>query len=159
MRGPQSSGLTLGKRDLLWKAFMNGAPHHSIGRPMKAGKEEVMGLLAAVEMWGQRDHDVEWKMWEAWLEEIWTAVSHVPSITRDIRMPGRSNVAPILKIGWDSKQVELTPDQVQQAMSDGEPRIEVFTHETGLEFMPYMMDPGEAEVVAKRFHDVLQSGK
>jgi len=159
LRGPQASGLTLGKRDLLWKAFMNGAPHHSIGRPMKAGKEEVMGLLAAVEKWSQRDHDAEWKMWESWLEEIWGTVSHVPSITRDIQMPGRSNVAPILKIGWDSKQVELTPEQAQQAMSMGEPRIEVFTHETGLEFMPYMMDPGEAEVVAKRFHDVLQSGK
>ncbi len=159
LRGPQAAGLVLGNRDLLWAAFMNGAPHHSIGRPMKAGKEEVMGLLAAVEMWGKRDHDAEWKMWESWLDEIWSAVSHVPSITKDVQMPGRSNVAPILKVGWNAKQVELTPEQAQQSLSDGEPRIETFTHENGIEFMPYMMEQGEAEIVAKRFHEVLQSGK
>ena len=159
LRGPQSSGLVLGGRDLLWAAFLNGAPHHSIGRPMKAGKEEVMGLLAAVEMWDQRDHKTEWKMWEGWLNEIWNAVSHVPSITKEIQMPGRSNVSPILKVGWDAKHVELTPEEARQALSDGEPRIEVFAHDTGVEFMPYMMDPGEAAVVAQRLHEVLQSGK
>ena len=159
LRGPQSSGLVLGRRDLLWAAFMNGAPHHSIGRPMKAGKEEVMGLLAAVEKWVQRDHDAEWKMWESWLDQIWKAVEHVPSITREVQMPGRSNVAPILKVGWDATTVELTPEQVQQALSDGEPRIEVFTHEAGVEFMPYMMEEGEAPLVAGRLAEVLQSGR
>lgn len=159
LRGPQAAGLVLGKRDLLWAAFLNGAPHHSIGRPMKVGKEEIMGLLAAVEMWVERDHDAEWKMWESWLEEIWCAVRHVPSITRVIQMPGRSNVSPILKVGWDASHVELTPEQARQALSDGEPRIEVFTHDTGVEFMPYMMEEGEAVVVANRLHEVLQSGK
>ncbi len=157
LRGPQAAGLVLGKRDLLWTAFLHGAPHHSIGRPMKAGKEEVMGLLAAVEMWVKRDHDAEWKMWEGWLDEIWEAVQVVPTVTREIQTPGRSNVAPILKVGWDAKHVELTPNQAQHALSDGEPRIEVFTHETGVEFMPYMMEPGEASVVAKRMFEVLQS--
>jgi L-seryl-tRNA(Ser) seleniumtransferase len=159
LRGPQSSGLVLGRRDLLWTAFMHGAPHHGIGRPMKAGKEEVMGLLAAVEKWVERDHDAEWKMWEGWLDEIWNAVSHVPSVTREIQMPGRSNVAPILKIGWDASRVELDPEQARQALSDGDPRIEVFTHETGVEFMAYMMEESEATLVAKRLHEVLQSGK
>jgi len=159
LRGPQAAGLVLGSRDLLWKAFLHGAPHHAIGRPMKAGKEEVMGLLAAVEMWGKRDHDAEWKMWESWLDEIWDAVSHVPSITKEIQMPGRSNVSPIMKIGWDATHVELTPEQARHALSDGEPRIEVFTHETGVEFMPYMMSEGEAPLVARRLHEVLQAGR
>ena len=49
LRGPQASGLILGRKDLLQAAFLHGAPHHSLGRPMKVGKEEIMGLLAAVE--------------------------------------------------------------------------------------------------------------
>ncbi|MBT5876179.1 MAG: aminotransferase class V-fold PLP-dependent enzyme, partial [Candidatus Latescibacteria bacterium] len=69
LRGPQAAGLVLGRKDLLWDAYMNGAPHHSIGRPMKAGKEEIMGLLAAVEQWSKRDHAAEWSTWESWLAE------------------------------------------------------------------------------------------
>lgn len=159
LRGPQSSGLVLGKRELLWTAFQHGAPHHSIGRPMKAGKEEVMGLLAAVERWVERNHEAEWSEWELRLETIWEAVAHVPSMTREIRQPGRSNVAPVLQIGWDAKTVELTPDEAQAALSDGEPRIEAFTHETGLQFMPYMMEPGEATVVADRLRQIIETGK
>ncbi|MCH2663629.1 aminotransferase class V-fold PLP-dependent enzyme [bacterium] len=159
LRGPQASGLVLGRRDLLWSAFLHGAPHHSIGRPMKAGKEEVMGLLAAVEMWVNRDHDAEWAEWESWLDEIWKAVDHIPTITREVQMPGRSNVAPILRVGWDETRLELKPEQAKRALSNGEPRIEVFAHETGVEFMPYMMEPGEAPLVARRLHEVLQSGK
>ncbi|MDE2810159.1 MAG: aminotransferase class V-fold PLP-dependent enzyme, partial [Gemmatimonadota bacterium] len=56
LRGPQASGLVLGRKELLQAAFLNGAPHHALGRPMKAGKEEIMGLLAAVEQWVVRDH-------------------------------------------------------------------------------------------------------
>jgi L-seryl-tRNA(Ser) seleniumtransferase len=159
LRGPQSSGLVLGKRDLLWTAFQHGAPHHSIGRPMKASKEEVMGLLAAVEQWVERDHEAEWSEWESRLETIWQAVAYLPTMTREIRQPGRSNVAPRLQIGWDAKIVELTPDEAQTALSGGEPRIEVFTHETGLEFMPYMMEPGEETVVADRLRVVIETGK
>lgn len=158
LRGPQSSGLILGRRELLWAAFLHGAPHHSIGRPMKAGKEEVMGLLAAVEMWVRRDHEAEWKTWLSWLDEIWNAVSHLPTMTRSIREPGRSNVAPILQVGWDAKTVELLPDEVRTALSYGEPRIEVFTHEKGVEFMSYMMEPGEAPIVAQRLREVLEHG-
>ena len=56
LRGPQASGLVLGRKELLQAAFLNGAPHHALGRPMKAGKEEIMGLLAGVEQWVVRDH-------------------------------------------------------------------------------------------------------
>ena len=67
LRGPQASGLVLGRKPLLETAFLHGAPHHSLGRPMKVGKEEIMGLLAAVEQWVERDHPAEWQEWESWL--------------------------------------------------------------------------------------------
>ena len=155
LRGPQSSGLLIGRRDLLWKAFLNGSPHHGLGRPQKASREEIMGLLAAVEMWVQRDHEAEWKTWEQWLDAIWQTVEHIPTITRDVRLPGRSNVAPILQIGWDADTVGLSPNEARQELNDGEPRIEVATHATGVEFMPFMMEEGEAAIVAERLLQIL----
>lgn len=75
MRGPQTAGMTLGKKSLLQAAYLNGAPHHTLGRPVKAGKEEIMGLVAAVEQWVLvRDHAAEWAEWERRLDVIESAV-------------------------------------------------------------------------------------
>ena len=156
LRGPQSSGLVLGRKDILQAAFANGAPHHSLGRAMKAGKEEVMGLLAAVEKWVQRDHDAEWAEWEQWLQVIGRAVADLPSVTTRVRDPGRSNVAPILEVHWDQTVLPVAPEEVQQQLSDGDPRIELFTHENGVEVMPYMMEQGEDVIVARRLREVLK---
>jgi L-seryl-tRNA(Ser) seleniumtransferase len=56
LRGPQAAGLLLGPKDLLHAAWLNSAPHHAFGRSMKAGKEEIIGMLAALEGWFRRDH-------------------------------------------------------------------------------------------------------
>jgi L-seryl-tRNA(Ser) seleniumtransferase len=159
LRGPQSSGLVLGRKDLLQAAFMNGAPHHALARPMKAGKEEIMGLLAAVDQWVQRDHDSEWKDWEHRLSVIADAALEYPTVTIDIRQPGRSNVAPVLMINWDSSTLGIDAEETCKRLSEGEPRIEVFTREDGIEIMPYMMEDGEDEVVAKRLSEVFRSAK
>lgn len=159
LRGPQSSGLVLGRKDLLQAAFMNGAPHHALARPMKAGKEEIMSLLAAVEQWVRRDHDSEWKEWEHRLDVIADAALEFPSVTTDVRQPGRSNVAPVLMINWDSSTLGIDSEEAYKRLSEGEPRIEVFTQENGIEIMPYMMEDGEDEVVAKRLSEVFRSAK
>ena len=157
LRGPQASGLVLGRRDLLWTAFMNGAPHHSIARPMKAGKEEIMGLLAAVEQWVARDHDAEWKAWEGYLQTVIDAVGPLPSIRTTIRKPDRSNVAPVLHIDWDTSEIDIEPDEVVTELSDGEPRIEIGGGGGGgLSIMPYMMEPGEDALVAARLREILE---
>lgn len=155
LRGPQASGLVLGRRDLLWAAFMNGAPHHSIARPMKAGKEEIMGLLAAVEQWGVRDHEAEWKAWEGYLQTVIDAVAPLPSIRTTIRQPGRSNVAPVLHIDWAASEIGIDPDEVVQRLSEGEPRVEMGGG-GGLSVMPYMMEPGEDVLVAARLREILE---
>ena len=147
---------SLGVRPLK-AAFANGAPHHALGRPMKAGKEEIMGLLAAVEQWMKRDHKAEWKAWERWLQTISGAVSPIPSVETTVRQPGRSNVAPILVVGWDLERVRIGPDEVKRQLSEGHPRIEVFSREQGVEVMPYMMHEGEAEPVARRLKEVLEA--
>ena len=156
LRGPQASGLVLGRRDLLWAAFMNGAPHHSIARPMKAGKEEIMGLLAAVERWVKRDHEAEWKEWEGYLRTVTDAIASLPSIRTAIRQPGRSNVAPILHINWDASAIGMDPNEVARQLSEGEPRIEMGGGGDGLSIMPYMMEPGEDALVAARLREILE---
>ena len=155
LRGPQAAGMVLGNnKELLQAAFLNGAPHHALGRPMKAGKEEVMGMLAAVEQWVKRDHEAEWKEWERRLATITDAVSGVKSLETSVRTPGRSNVSPHLSITWDSEAVGMTAQEVQQALSSGEPRIVVPAHGDGFSVNPYMMEDGEDEIVAKRLKEV-----
>ena len=158
LRGPQAAGLVLGRRDLLWAAFINGAPHHSIGRPMKAGKEEIMGLLAAVEQWVKRDHEADWKQWEGYLQIIIDAISMLPAVQTTMRQPGRSNVAPVLEITWDQTAINISPRDVARHLSECDPRIELNCGDRGLSIMSYMMEPGDDAVVAKRLCEVLGEG-
>ncbi len=157
LRGPQASGLVLGRKDLLQAAFLNGAPHHALGRPMKAGKEEIMGLLAAVEQWVVRDHAAEWREWERRLEVIADAVKKFPSVVTQVNQPGRSNVAPNLAVRWNRAQLALSGHELAHQLSAGKPRIEVPAHENGFGINPYMMEPGEEEVVARRVGVVLSA--
>ena len=159
LRGPQASGLVLGRKDLLQAAFLNGAPHHALARPMKAGKEEIMGLLAAVEQWVKRDHKAEWKEWERRLEVITEAVQDFDSVTTSIRQSTRSNVAPVLEINWDVETVGISGTAVASQLSAGEPRIELNGNANGISIMPYMMEEGEDEIVAARLGEVLNSSQ
>jgi L-seryl-tRNA(Ser) seleniumtransferase len=157
LRGPQASGLVLGRKQLLQAAFANGSPHGSIGRPMKVGKEEIMGLLAAVEQWVVRDHQAEWREWERRLQVIADAVTRFDSVSTPIRLPGRSNVTPHMSILWDADQVGVSPQEARRQLSIGEPRIEVSGGEDSISINPYMMEEGEETVVAHRLTEVLGS--
>jgi seryl-tRNA(Sec) selenium transferase len=155
LRGPQSSGLVLGEKTLLQAAFLNGAPHHALARPMKASKEEVMGLLAAVEMWVRRDHDAEWKEWERRLEFVSDAVKDLESVTLEVSQPGRSTMAPVLRIHWDAAALGVDGAGVAGELSQGEPRIEVFHGDSSISVNPYMMEEGEEQIVAPRLRQIL----
>jgi len=157
LRGPQASGLVLGREDLLKAAFLNGCPHGSIGRPMKVGKEEIMGLLAAVEQWVVRDHKAEWKEWERRLSVITEAMNAFDTVEANTRQPGRSNVAPHLSITWDAEQLGVSGSQLRQQLEEGEPRIEMPVGDGSLTVNPYMMEEGEAESVAKRLGEIFAS--
>ncbi len=157
LRGPQSSGLVLGEKQLLQAAFLNGAPHHALARPMKASKEEVMALLAAVEMWIRRDHKAEWQEWERRLQVIQDKLVDIDTMTFARRDPGRSNVAPILSIDWDRAKLGRSGAEVAAALSAGDPRIELFHHDTGVTVNPYMMEDGDESIIAPALHRVLTS--
>ncbi|WP_321470034.1 aminotransferase class V-fold PLP-dependent enzyme [uncultured Paludibaculum sp.] len=164
MRGPQAAGLLLGPKDLLQAAWLNSAPHHAFGRSLKVGKEEIMGMMAALEAWVRRDHDAEWKQWEGWLAEIQQAACRVDGVTAQILQPeDLSNHAPRLRLSWDADKVGITGQEVAKALDSGEPRI-ILAGSTGerparmassVTVMPYMMNPGDASIVAKALHAAL----
>jgi L-seryl-tRNA(Ser) seleniumtransferase len=164
IRGPQAAGLLLGEKNLLEAAWANSAPHHAFGRSLKVGKEEIMGMLTAVEMWKKRDHDAEWKQWQSWLDEIASSVKRINGVTTTVEQPeGLSNRSPRLVIKWDGAQLGITGQEVAKTLLDSEPRI-VLGSGTGsrpdrmastVSITPYMMMPGNAKIVAERLYAVM----
>ncbi len=167
MRGPQAAGILLGPKDLCQAAYWNAAPHHNWGRALKVGKEEAMGMLAAVRVWYKRDHDAEQRQWLAWNNEIATALKGVPSLTTKMEMPGAdlSNRAPLLHLNWDAAKTGITGSELVAQLDSSTPRILVMGGDgkrpdkmaSSITIMPYMMQPGDAGVVAKALSQALRS--
>ena len=163
LRGPQCAGMLLGKKELLQAAWINSAPHHAFGRSLKVGKEEIIGMLTAVEMWTKRDHKAEWAEWESWLDHISKAVTKVDGVTTRVTQPqGLSNNAPQLHIEWDTAKVGISGEDLERIMLAGPPRI-VLGGASGrgkegrstAAIMPYMMSAGDEKPVASRMHALL----
>jgi len=165
MRGPQAAGLLLGDKTWLRAAWINSAPHHAFGRSLKVGKEEIMGMLAAVEMWVKRDHKAEWAQWESWLNTIGNSVKRVDGVTFKIDQPSAdlSNRTPELVVQWDGAKLGITGSEMMKHLLDTEPRINL-SRGTGMRggnmassigVVPYQMMPGEEKIVADRLYAVL----
>ena len=156
LRGPQCAGLLLGKKELLQAAWINSAPHHAFGRSLKVGKEEIMGMLAAVEAWVTRDHDAEWKQWEGWLATIREQATKVATVRTEVLQPrGPSNYAPELRISWDAAKVGIGGMEAAAALQEGSPRVVITGGQNSLTVMPYMMMPGDDAIAARRIREVL----
>jgi L-seryl-tRNA(Ser) seleniumtransferase len=153
IRGPQAAGLLFGQKSFLQAAWINSAPHHAFGRSLKVGKEEIMGMLAAVEMWVKRDHKAEWAMWEGWLNHISDSVKRVDGVTTEVRQPSAdlSNRTPELIVRF--QKPGLTGQQLFQTLYETEPRVNLAR--SGADFVavvPYQMQPGDEKVVADRLY-------
>jgi uncharacterized pyridoxal phosphate-dependent enzyme len=166
LRGPQTAGLLLGRKDLVKAAWVHSAPHHGFARGHKVGKEEAIGMLAAVEQWVKREHDAEWARWTSWLEHIADRVASIAGVETEIVQPeGLSNKTPSLRILWDTRRLDLAGDAVARTLFSTEPRISLFPvwsspdHRSGVSITPYMMSPGDERVVADRLHAVLSAAK
>lgn len=164
LRGPQCAGLALGDKNLLQAAWANSAPHHAFGRSLKVGKEEIMGMLAAVEAWTRRDRKAEWALWQSWNDTIRTRVTKIAGVSTRIEMPDSlSNNAPTLVIEWDAARLGITGEEVAGHLYDTEPRIILGDsrgsrpHEmaSAVSVMPYMMMPGDDKIAAERLFAVL----
>ncbi|HJS74769.1 MAG TPA: aminotransferase class V-fold PLP-dependent enzyme, partial [Vicinamibacteria bacterium] len=124
LRGPQSSGLLLGRKDLIQAAFLNGSPHSdTIGRLAKVGKEEIVGLTRALELYLARDHEADWKDWEARVAHIVSKFEGIDGVRAERFVPEIANEVPHAAITWDPKRFGLTRETFAKALRDGEPRI------------------------------------
>ncbi len=158
--GPQCAGLVLGRKDLLISAWQASAPHHGPGRDDKIGKEEIMGMLAAVEAWVTRDHEQEWQNWLAILADIARHVTTIAGVTTDVAEPtSLTNRAPSLSIRWDPEALHITGEEVAEDFARKSPRIAVGSSDddnsASIRITPSQMQPGNAQVVAERIHTIL----
>ena len=159
LRGPQSAGLLLGRKERIAAARANTSPNgDTMSRGMKVNKEEIIGMLAAGELYLKKDHEAEWKDWERRVQTIVASVRDLPSIQTETFVPEIANKVPHLKIWWDPSKLKLTPPEVQTRMREGRPSIEVnpMTTEKELVIGVWMLEPGEAEIVGKRLRAVLK---
>jgi L-seryl-tRNA(Ser) seleniumtransferase len=157
IRGPQSAGLLLGRKDLIAAARANASPNGSaLGRGMKVNKEEMVGMLVAIETYLNKDHDKESRDFEQRAEIIRKAVTSVPGVTAEVYVPEVANHVPHVRISWDAEARKLSARDVVTALQEGEPSIRVRGGRRGLEVGVWMMKPGEDKIVAARLRRVLE---
>jgi L-seryl-tRNA(Ser) seleniumtransferase len=124
--GPQCAGVLLGRKDLIEAALYNSSPWEgAICRPMKVGKEEMMGMLGAIEYWAHADMDAVNKEWQSRVERIKTLVDTVSGVATNITVPTDGNSYPTLSVSWDEKTMGLTLAECEEQLRAGEPRIDV----------------------------------
>ncbi len=168
IRGPQNAGLLLGRKRLTDLAAANGNPNSdAVGRGMKVAKEQIVGMVAAVDWFLEQNDEADQAEYARRLDIILRAVRNVPTMKVDIFTPEFANHAPHALLTYDPKAVGLTPRQVQEKLRALRPRIELngatgsnlrFGHqanENTLVVSTWMMQPGDAEIVGRYLHDVL----
>lgn len=124
LRGPQSAGVLLGRKDLIKAAWSNSAPHHAYGRAMKVSKEEIVGMVTALESFTtSRDLSSEYKVWESWYKQVSDEITKIDGVrTRQIGPAGASPF-PVMEVSWDASKVGILGEEVHHKLLNGTPRI------------------------------------
>jgi L-seryl-tRNA(Ser) seleniumtransferase len=183
LRGPQCSGILLGRKDLIDAALAQCSPWEgAVCRAMKVGKEEIVGVLTAVEAWSKLDLAALNKEWSRRVERIAALVNTVPGVTTAIAIPEGGNSYPTLTVSWDADAFGFTVADCDRELRAGEPRIEVLTssnpsmvpaaHEglqagrkpierqaDRLQIISMTMKDGEELIVGRRLRDILTSAR
>jgi uncharacterized pyridoxal phosphate-dependent enzyme len=155
IRGPQSAGLLLGRKDLVAAARANASPNgNSIGRGMKVNKEEMVGMLAAIERFVKLDHAALDREYQRRAEVILKSLTGIKGVTASITVPEVANHVPHVKVVLDTAVIGLTGQEISKQLRDGTPSIGVRPGDELLVGV-WMMQPGEDTIVARRLKDVL----
>jgi uncharacterized pyridoxal phosphate-dependent enzyme len=183
LQGPQCSGVLLGRKDLIEAALRNSAPWEgAVCRPMKVGKEEVIGCLTAVETWLKIDPKKLYSEWNARVDRIAKLVETVPGVKTETYVPDDGNRYPTLKISWDQQAWGFTITDCVQKLREGDPVIEVLgadnpslvqaVHEgiqkpnrkerkevDHIELVSMTIKPGEEMIVGQRLRTILGAAR
>lgn len=159
LRGPYSAGLLLGRPDLVRAARLNGSPHHrSFGRSMKVSAEEYLGMMVAVEKSFSIDEEAEYRRQLELIRSVGRQLEELPGVTVTVEAPDYEAREPYIAVHWDAARYPIEPAAVKQALRDGDPCVEIralFLSGGRIEMTAVMLKPGEDEIVASRFRDVL----
>src|SRR5262252_6679023 len=164
MRGPQCAGLLLGRKDLVAYALLNNSPHEdTIGRSQKVGKEEIIGMIKALELYLKEDHDALAREWQRRLEVISAKITGLPSVTTSYFVPDIANHVPHMEIRWDPARIKLAPREANAALRSSKPSIVLSTSEkhggeyAGLAMCSFMLQPGEENIIADKLYELLKA--
>ena len=158
IRGPQSAGLLLGKRKFIEAARLHTPPRGTtIGRGMKVNKEEVLGMMVALEMYLEKDHKKEWELWENQIKLISDSALSVKGVNTEIHVPPHANHVPSLRIKWDENVVKISPEEARKKLMEGHPAISTVGNNEMIGITTWMMVPGQERIVAQRVKEVLEN--
>jgi seryl-tRNA(Sec) selenium transferase len=177
LRGPQCSGLLLGRKDLIEAALLNSSPREgAVCRPMKVGKEEVIGCLTALETWLNLDEKKLYAEWNGRIDRIRKLVETVPGVKTETYVPDDGNRYPTLKVSWDQQAWRFTiADCVEQlraeepvievlgldnpslvkAVREGNPNHKEHKGPDHIELISMTIKPGEEMIVGQRLRAIL----
>jgi L-seryl-tRNA(Ser) seleniumtransferase len=159
LRGPQSTGLLVGRKDLIVAARLNNSPNgDTLCRTNKVNKEEIIGLLVAIESYLMEDHAAVWKDWESRARCIVDALKPFADVRTEVTVPEIANAVPHVHVHWDEKARRLSVAEMVRKLREGTPSIEVAPGSTRqLTIGVWMMEAGEAEIVSERIRSILSA--
>jgi len=158
LRGPQSAGILMGKKEIIAAARLSSSPHSAtIGRGMKVNKEEMLGMYVALDRYIKQDHEKEWKDWEDRVARIAKAAESVKGVTTKTYVPPIADHTPTLDIMWDTDKVKLSGGDLLEALRNGNPSIEAYGGgKNSITVSPWMMRPEQVKIVSDRIKEELK---
>ena len=158
IRGPQCAGLLIGKKELIACALLNNSPHEdTLGRSQKVGKEEIVGMVKALECYLAEDSSALEKEWWHRLDQVSAEITRIPGVTTSFHVPDIANHVPHMEIFWDPRKISLAPGDAASTLRKGSPSIVVGSSESGLEMNSFMLKPGEEKIIAGKLVQLFKS--
>jgi L-seryl-tRNA(Ser) seleniumtransferase len=158
MRGPQCSGILAGRKDLIRAAAMNSSPNaDSLGRPMKAGREEIIGCWLACEKYAKLDFNAIDRESEKQAAYLMEQLKKIPGLTVEKTPFDRTRRVHRVVVTWDEAKTGMDTRRVMQELREGEPRIVVLrANRQGIEFTVFMNEPGDEKLAARRMKEIFK---
>jgi seryl-tRNA(Sec) selenium transferase len=150
--------LLIGRKDLVAYALLNNSPHEdTLGRSQKVGKEEIIGMIKALESYLKEDHEALTKEWWRRLDSISAEITKVPGVSASFTVPDIANHVPHLEIHWDPRHISLQPVDAVKELRSGKPSIVLASTETGLIMNSFMLQSGEEKIMGARLTEYFRA--
>jgi uncharacterized pyridoxal phosphate-dependent enzyme len=155
MRGPQCSGILAGRADLVKAARRNASPFSdTLGRPLKVGREEIVGIWIAAEKYSKLDFDALDRENQAQAEYLAREFKKILGLQVSFAPHDRTRRVHRLIVDWNEESMRMTRDEMERQLMEGEPRIAVLRQKKALLFTMFMNDPGDEKIVARRVREI-----